>query len=241
MMNKLWFLLGACVMLILSCKNKPSGNTAAGNDSTPPAIHNTPDDTVQLGDKTFFVYFIEKKDFDKFPLPPTDSSEAQVLAKDTSVKRTGTKLVIQLKNGKQRIMANNSGDGDNYIDYTYAANYPAINRKGFFVTYYEGTGYELVNTLNGDSMMTWSAPFVSPDKKYILTASMDMVAAFDPNGFQLFAIGNNNEIKPVGEANLDDWGPGMIHWINNKTVLSEYITISEEGNTQIQYVKMVMQ
>ncbi|MFY0252381.1 hypothetical protein ACDQ55_00355 [Chitinophaga sp. 30R24] len=241
MMNKLWFLLCASIVLVLGCKNKATDHKAiATNDSTPPAINSIPDDTVQLGDKTFFVYFIEKADFDKFPLPPVDSSEADVLAKDSLVKREGNKLVIQLQNGKQRIMTNNNSDGDDYIGYTYAANYPAIKRKGFFVAYYEGNGYELINALDGDSMMTWSAPSISPDKKYMVTASMDLVAAFDPNGFQLFSI-NNNEIKQIGEANLDDWGPGMVQWINNKTILSEYITINDDGNTQIRYVKMVMQ
>lgn len=240
MMNKLWFLLLTAAVLMVGCKNKQAGNTTAANDSTPPAIHNIPDDTVQLGNKTFFVYFIEKADFDKYPFPATDSVETDVLAKDTSVKRQGTKLAIQLTNGKQRIMANNNSEGEDYIGYTFAANYPTIKRKGFFVTYYEGSAFELVNTVNGDSMMTWSAPYISPDKKYILTASMDLVAAFDPNGFQLFSV-DNNEIKPVGEASLTDWGPGMVQWINNKTILSEYITIDEEGNTQIQYVKMVMQ
>ncbi|MBS0029405.1 hypothetical protein ACTJJ0_16085 [Chitinophaga sp. 22321] len=241
MMNKLWSLLCAATILALGCKNKQTGNTAnSSNDSTPPAINSIPDDTVQLGNKTFLVYFIEKADFDKYPLPPVDSSEADVLAKDTLVKRSSNKLTIQLQNGKQRVMANNSSEGEDYIGYTYAANYPAINRKGFFVTYYEGSGFELVNALNGDSMMTWSAPYLSPDKKYILTASMDLVAAFDPNGFQLFSV-NNNEIKAVGEANLDDWGPGMVQWINNKTILSEYITINDDGNTQIRYIKMVMQ
>lgn len=240
MMNKLWFLLCAGIILALGCKTKNKNNAATANDSTPRAIHSTPDDTIQLGDKTFFVYFIEKADFDKFPLPPSDSNEAQVLAKDTLVKREGNKLTIQLQNGKQRILADNSNEGEEYIGYTYAANYPSINRKGFFVSYYEGSAFALVNTLDGDSMITWSAPAISPDKKYIMTACMDLVAAFDPNGFQLFSV-NNNEIKPVGEANLDDWGPGMVQWINDKTLLSEYITINEEGNTQIRYVKLVMQ
>lgn len=241
MMNKLWFLLCACTIVLFSCKQKTADKTnTAANDSTPPAINSTPDDTVQLGDKTFFVYFIEKTDFDKFPLPAADSNEIAVLTKDTSVKRDGNKLTIQLTNGKQRVMANNTSDGEDYIGYTYAGNYPAIKRKGFFVTYYEGSAFELVNSDNGDSMMTWSAPSVSPNKKYMVTASMDLVAAFDPNGFQLFTI-NGNDIKAAGEANLDDWGPGLVQWINNKTLLSEYITIDEEGNTQIRYVKMVMQ
>lgn len=240
-MNKLWWLLCACAIMILSCKNKTTdkANTTA-NDSTPPAINSTPDDTVQLGNKTFFVYFIEKADFDKFPPAPVDSNETDVLAKDTLVKREGNKLTIRLGNGKQRIMANNNSDGEDYIGYTYAANYPSIKRKGFFVSYYEGSAFELVNTQNGDSQVTWSAPAISPDKKYILTASMDLVAAFDPNGFQLFSV-NGNDIKAVGEASIDDWGPGLVQWINNKTILSEYITIDEEGNTQIRYVKMVMQ
>jgi hypothetical protein len=241
MMNKLWFLCCAATILVLGCKNKQANNTATtANDSTPPAIHNIPDDTVQMGNKTFFVYFIEKADFDKFPLPTIDSSETDVLAKDSLVKREGSRLTIQLQNGKQRIMANNNSEGEDYIGYTYAANYPAIKRKGFFISYYEGSAFELVNTINGDSMVTWSAPSVSPDKKFIITASMDLVAAFDPNGFQLFSV-NNNDIKAVGEVSLEDWGPGMVQWINNKTILSEYITINEDGNTQIRYVKMVMQ
>lgn len=239
MMTKLWFLLCAGTLLVLGCKHKAADNTTA-NDATPPAIHNIPDDTVQMGNKTFFVYFIEKEDFDKYPLPQVDSSEEDVLKKDSLVKREGNKLTIRLENGKQRVMANNNSDSDDYIGYTYVANYPAIKRKGFIVTYYEGSGFELVSIVNGDSMITWSAPAVSPDKKYLLTASMDLVAAFDPNGFQLFSV-DNGAVKPVGEISLTDWGPGMVQWINNKTILSEYITIDEEGVTQIQYVKMVMQ
>lgn len=239
MMTKLRFLLCAGAIMVLGCKHKAADNTAASND-TPPAIHNIPDDTVQIGNKTFFVYFIEKEDFDKYPLPQTDSSEADVLKKDSLVKRDGNKLTIRLENGKQRIMTNNNSDSDDYIGYTYVASYPAIKRKGFIVTYYEGSGFELVSTVNGDSMMTWSAPAVSPDKKYLLTASMDLVAAFDPNGFQLFSAAKDT-VKPIGEISLTNWGPGMVQWINNTTVLSEYITIDEEGVTQIRYVKMVLQ
>ncbi|PSL50094.1 hypothetical protein CLV51_1011438 [Chitinophaga niastensis] len=238
MTNKILFLLCASALLIWGCNNKPA-TVATAKDSTPPAINKTPEDTVQIGDKTFFVYFIEKADFDKYPLTPTDSSEADALKKDTLVKRNGDKLTFQLGNGKQRVFTNNFND-DNYIGYAYAANYPTIKRKGAIISYYEGSGYQLINPQNGDTLMTWSAPAISPDKKYILCASMDLVAAFDPNGFQLFSV-NNNDIKPIGENNLEDWGPGMIHWINNKTVLSEYITIDEEGNTQVRYIKMVMQ
>jgi hypothetical protein len=241
MLNKLWLLLCA-TLLVLSCKNKTASSGSAANDSTPPAIHSTPDDTVTIGNKTFLVYLIEKSDFDKYPYTSPDTSEAAALAKDPSVKRQGDKLVIRLDNGKERILTNNlGGDEENFLDYTYTGNYPSIKRKGFHLSYYEGSGFALVNTQNGDSMITWSAPAISPDKKYMITASMDLVAAFDPNGFELYSIGNNNEIKKLGEVTLEKWGPGLVQWINNKTLISEYITISEEGNTQVQYVKMVMQ
>lgn len=241
MLNKLWLPLCA-TLLVLGCKNKSANSGSAAKDTTPPAIHSTPDDTVTIGNKTFLVYLIEKADFDKFPYTSPDTSEAAALAKDTSVKRQGNKLVIKLGNGKERILNNNmEGDEENFLVYNYAGNYPSVNRKGFHLSYYEGSGFELVNTQNGDSMVTWSAPAISPDKKYMITASMDLVAAFDPNGFELYSIGNNNEVKKLGEITLEKWGPGLVQWINNTTLISEYITIGEEGDTQVQYVKMVMQ
>ncbi|RFS24526.1 hypothetical protein DVR12_04775 [Chitinophaga silvatica] len=239
MFNKLWLLLCA-TLIVFGCKNKSHDQSSVANDSTPPAIHSTPDDTVSIGNKTFLVYFIEKADFDKYPYPAMDTSEAAALAKDSTVKRDNGKLIIRLENGKERILTSNIHDEENFIDYSYIANYPSIKRKGFHLSYYEGSGFALVSTVNGDSMITWAAPAISPDKQYIITASMDLVAAFDPNGFELFSI-NNNDIKKIGEANLEKWGPGLVQWISNNTLISEYITVNDDGNTQVQYVKMVMQ
>ncbi|WP_143304911.1 hypothetical protein [Chitinophaga vietnamensis] len=239
-MFKNLLLICAIPCLLWSCGNRAGKDktTAAGDI---PATSATPIDTVTLGNKTFFVYNIDSVTFEKYPQPAMlDSSEQDALKKDSTVKRNGEKLSFRLANGKELTLTNNTSDEEGFTSYSYIANLPQIKRKGVYVTYNESNDFLLVNPDNGDTLHTWSAPILSPDKKYLLCASLDLVAAFVPNGFQLFSL-DNGKITYVGEENLEDWGPSSVKWVNDKTILCEYITINEDGNTQANYVKLVMQ
>lgn len=252
-MKNMLFLLSIAVILLWGCTQSATktdetavaADTAAATAKDPFAPDAAPVgkaiDTVHAGNKTFIVYFIDKATFDQYPQPIPDTSEKNALAKDTSVTRIGSDLYIRLANNKQLILSSNSvDDGDAYIRFKFTGDYPAIKRKGFEVTYYEADGFELVNPENGDTLLTWTAPVISPDKKYFICATQDLIEGYNPNGFQLFEV-NNNDIKLTGEVHLRKWGMEKAQWIDNKTIISTYQTEQDRDNDIVRYVKLVMQ
>jgi hypothetical protein len=214
--------------------------TQSLEDSTPD--NNIPIDTLQLGDKKLLVYTVNKAVFDQYPSTPEDTSEASLLSRDAAlVKRTGDTLIFTLTNGQHKIMPNHVDmDDEDYYGYIYAGNFPDIHRLGVIGTYYESLDYLLVNPANGDTLHTWGAPVIAPDKKHILCPSMDLEAGFVPNGFQLFSV-DNNQIKLIGDIEIKKWGPGEVKWINNNTILATYIFLDDDMNPGTKYVKMVLQ
>ncbi|MCW3463262.1 hypothetical protein [Chitinophaga nivalis] len=246
-MKKVLSLLVAPALLLWGCHSQPDTNTNATTVqqdtlAAPVGKQEIPMDTIQLGTKTFYVYAIDQATFEKYPPIPLDSNENEALLKDTLVKRSGDKLIFKLENGKEQVLTNNQSEGDDYVNYTYLTNYPQIKQKGVLLNYYEGMGYTLVNTQNGDTVYTWSPAVISPDKKYLVTASMDLVAAFDPNGFQLYEISPNYQVKLIGEKYLEKWGPVDVQWIDNKTLICKHVTIDDNTmETRVKYVKLVMQ
>lgn len=247
-MYKNLFYLAALAITLWSCGQQPTKQTpptdATGSHlANVPATSDTPIDTLELAGKTFLIYTIDSTVFESFPLQPQDTSEAMALAKDSTVKRSGSSLQFTLQNGKTVTLTDKDLDPENegdIVHFMYVSNYPEINRKGIVAYYYESQDFLLLDTRTGDTLHIWTEPIFSPDKKHILCASMDLVAAFMPNGFQLYDIGKDS-IRYKGEANLEKWGPTETKWVDEKTILCRYITIDDEGNTQSTHVKMVMQ
>ena len=126
------------------------------------------------------------------------------------------------------------------MHYSYAGFFPALHRHGVFTNYYEADGFELLNPENGDTLYTWTAPIVSPDKKYFLCPSMDIEAGFNPNGFQLFEI-NNKDIRLVGAPELTEYGIDEVRWVDNNTLIAIYQTHEDIAHDRKRYVKLVMQ
>jgi hypothetical protein len=46
---------------------------------------------------------------------------------------------------------------------------------------------------------------------------------------------------PIGEIELDNWGPGQVKWIDSNTFITEHISLDSTMNKVIKPVKMVMQ
>lgn len=249
MIKKVLFLM-VFVHFLYSCNSgKQTGNpdsTQITHDNITPeaSISDKPEyiDTIQAGDKKFLVSFVDKATYEQYPAYQLsgDTSETNALSKTTDVKRVGQQLEFHLANGGQKIRTNNSEDDDAYVLYRYAGYYPALHRHGIFTTYYEADGFELLNPDNGDTLYTWTAPIISPDKKYFLCPSMDIEAGFNPNGFQLFEI-NNKDIRLVGAPELTEYGIDEVRWVDNKTLVAVYQTHEDIANDHKRYVKLVMQ
>jgi len=232
------------LLILTSCVNKiPVHKPAVISQSPKPE---QPLDTFEMGSKNFLVYAMDESPFDPEPAVESDSAEVKLLNHHDGnghVKRKGNTLTISTDNGKQVVLTDKSDidkDGESYAIYTYTGYLPDIKQYGIFCTYYESLDYLLVNQATGESIHTWGPPLISPDKKYFICASYDLEAGFTANGLQLYSY-LNGKIIPVGEIELEKWGPGQIKWLDNHSLVAEYITLDSTMNKVIKPVKLVMQ
>ncbi|ASZ14734.1 hypothetical protein KTO58_00050 [Chitinophaga pendula] len=225
--------------------NNTTSNTnslASNSNSTTPTTNlaTRPLDTLQMGNITFFLYPSDKQTFDQYPTPTPDTSETQQLAQTNLVKRTDEQtLLFQLANNKTRTIVNDSAENQ-FSTYHYSRHYPQIHKVGIHAFYFEDDNYILVDTNNGDTTHMWGEPTVSPDGKWVLSAARDIEAGFIPNGFQLFSH-HNGKLTYAGSKEVQNWGPGIVKWIDNKTLVIEYITSEMDTKDGKTYRKMVMQ
>ena len=243
MMKKYLFIL----LAFTSCANKKSVHKQAviSKPAEQPQPKEQPLDTIQMGNKTFLIYAIDESPFDPEPAIESDSAEIKLLNHNENghVKRKGKELIITADNGKHVVMTDKTDidkDGESYSEYTYTGHLPDIKQYGIRAMYYESMDYLLVNQANGEIIHTCGPPFISPDKKYFICASYDLEAGFLENGLQLYSY-LNGKITPEGEISLEKWGPGQIKWLNNNTLIAEYITLDSAMTKVIKPVKLVMQ
>lgn len=241
-MIKYLFLL----LIITSCANyNPAYKQAViSKPAKQPQKQEQPLDTFQIGSKTFLIYAMEESPFDPEPAIEADSAEIKLLNhKDGHVKRKGKELIITTDNGKQVVMTNKPDidtDGENYTIYTYTGYLPDIKQHSINGTFYESMDFLLVSQTNGETISTWGPPIISPDKKYFICSSYDLDADLLPNGLQLYSY-LDGKITPIGEIELEKWGPGQIKWLDNNTLAAEYITLDSTMSKVIKPVKLVMQ
>jgi hypothetical protein len=230
-------------LLATACNHQKTVSQPAV-DTTQKVKASLPIDTLQLGNKSFLVYDLDQSPFSGEPVVESDSAELQLLHHETRghVKREGDSLIITLDNGQHKVFVSNShpAQDDSYTEYTYTGYIPDIKAYGIYCTYYESFEYKLVDQTNGETISTWGPPIISPNKKNFLCVSYDLEARFSANGFQLFTY-QNGKIIPVGETELDNWGPGQVKWIDDSSFIAEHITLDSNMAKIIKPVKMVMQ
>ncbi|SFD13256.1 hypothetical protein SAMN05518672_101635 [Chitinophaga sp. CF118] len=226
---------------------KTANNTATDSSSVAMATKsaNIPTDTIQMGNQTFLIYALDESPFDEAPAVESDSAELKLLNhldKSGHVERIDDSLIITLDNGHQEVFESNihPEHDDSYTEYTYTGYLPDIKQYGIYGTYYESTDFLLINQATGETVHTWGAPIISPDKKYFICSSYDLGADVIANGFQLFSY-LNGKIIPVGEINLENWGPGQVKWLDNKSLVVEAISMDAAMNKVVKPVRMVMQ
>jgi hypothetical protein len=198
-------------------------------------------DSFSVGNKSFTIYPLEHSSFEKLGTPDYDSAEYSLLIDDKDrVKRVGDSLIFTLSNGKTSILANNTKEeNDQYSIFFYAGYLPGIHQYLAYGGYYESSDYVLINADNGEITHVWGIPAVSPDHKYVICASIDLVAGVNVNGFQLFSY-RGNKLIPEGDVQFDKWGPGQMKWLDNKTIEAEYVVLDKDMNEVPKPVKLVM-
>lgn len=148
-------------------------------------------------------------------------NEKQAVEKSSRiVKREAGKLIVSLKNGKQKIYTNIEEDDESAVDYFFKRYYGDI---GFFLI--EGVSFEgktmiLLDEKNGREYMedVYNEPVVSPDKKWILFVNSDE-SCYTFNGIKIYAVSSGKldkvfeiETKSAEKSSKNDYYLEFYRW-----------------------------
>lgn len=159
-------------------------------------------------------------------LPGTDligapkDREEENIQRTSGVTRQGDELILILKSGQQKVLKNNLKNEESSVEYIFMRSLDAIGYWEILTFYYESFDYLLINQADGTETHLWNKPVVSPDNQYLLCGSTDLEAGYVPNGFQLWAI-NNDQLVLQWEKEITDWGAEKLLWTKDNFVWGE--------------------
>jgi hypothetical protein len=115
--------------------------------------------------------------------------EAQEIEKAGGrVERHGRRLVFRLGNGQTTELVSDESDSGSARRYLYAGYLPSIRHHVVDVTYYEGGSVVLLHEQTGATTTVHGFPAVAPGGRRIATASVDLIAGYDPNRIQVWRV-----------------------------------------------------
>lgn len=96
--------------------------------------------------------------------------------------------------------------------YRYERHLPEIGFHLVEMGYYEGGGWLLVDARTTDQTEILGRPSVSPGRTRFAAASVDMEAGYDPNGIQVWRLGDGPPRLEWGIDGGDSWGASDPVW-----------------------------
>lgn len=188
-------------------------------------------DTILLGK---YILSFEKTDSVSFPAyhddnpvadslwesygTPADSLENIAISKHSNiVSATDSAIWVKLLNGKMLKLnryGNTIDDSWCYFEaYLEQANCVLIH-----LYYIEGDEYILINRKNGFTISTYGKPYFAPDNRSFITISIDIVAGFNFNGIEYYAV-EADTFRKMFELPLGWCGPINAKWLTDSTVI----------------------
>lgn len=146
-----------------------------------------------------------------------DSEAERLNASQGVARRVGDTLVLRLRSGQEVRLAHDTAGSDNWVLYSFEGHLSGMPFYGIRVSYFEGSGYLIVHDSTGRRTQLDAAPLPSPSGKSIGTASLDLVAAFDPTRlFVATLVGDT--LATEFELSPTDWGPDSLRWDGDDTL-----------------------
>jgi len=133
------------------------------------------------------------------------------------VKRVDGQLILKIDNNVDLVIEDIKSDWDDCKLHSFRDYFEDINSYIVEIQYWEGGAYYLINKSLGTKIVIPGLIAVSPDKKRFVSYNIDIEAAYSPNGFEIYRLGDNSFSKEF-EFFLDDWGPSNALWINNNQI-----------------------
>ncbi|GAB2964474.1 hypothetical protein GCM10027048_37440 [Hymenobacter coalescens] len=218
---------------VLAAMSQPS---PAKKRPVPPPVYRFGHlDTLAVGDKLLRLYPGSRDTYERLPvqewllsqaanegdeLDPEAEERRRLRKAGASVQRSGPTLALRCRNGKAVRLVNNPTENyESNVLYEYVAALPRIHHWLIAVRLYEGGYYLLVDQQTGRQTVVWSPPSVSPDGRYFVCGSSDVLARYEPSGLQVWSM-------KAGRPELlwerqTEWGVSQPRWLDGHTILFE--------------------
>lgn len=145
--------------------------------------------------------------------------EERIAACADRVTRNRDTVVVKLR-GDSTVSFENVEAGEQSRGYFFAGYLEEIDAFLMEVVYWEGYGYILVDAATGHQTHLDAPPVVSPDRKRLITANMDLEAGYTRTRIQIYRLVDDRlELEWTHEPQDDPrWGPSSAEWIDSVTV-----------------------
>ena len=190
------------------------------------ATPDTNEHQIQSGIFTFTFEPSTKKIYNQYP------TKSIIMPDSSGLRQEGLNWYALDMEGKEKlVLSGNDNEGfDSFVVYECLGSVKNLPYWFFKVNFYEGGSFLLVNKNTGEKIDLVSPPIISPDQKWLISVSSDLIAEYDYNGFVLLEIKDQKIIKRA-EIALKTKGIEDAKWINNNTlsIKENYIQNDEEA------------
>ena len=137
-------------------------------------------------------------------------------------------LTFTLLTGEKVMIENDTSEStSNTIVRKYSHYLPKL---GYFVTsntFWEGSGYSLINDKSGNEIRLSGYPKPSPDYKHVITTSADAEVQMSFNGIEIYGF-KNGKFKKLLEKAFSDVEPHMPIWVDEKTIEVDLVSLDPD-------------
>jgi hypothetical protein len=191
-------------------------------------------DTLIIKNTVYNLDSINENAFRSIKTVALNEPEKEIITDTNVIRKDTLLLVFKLRNGKEKTLKNDTTD-ENFSVYKFIESFANIDYWFVGITYYEGSGYLLIDKETGDEINVWGKPYFSDNNKFFFTYSFDIEATFDPNGIQFFKV-DNRKVKNIWSKELLDWGPSGMKWSGDSSVVIEQSRLNNAGNNADSYL-----
>jgi len=145
---------------------------------------------------------------------------------------TDSTLVLSLVDGTNKILSNNTNEGDDYKHYYFQHYFDEIDYYLISVHLYEGGYWLLVNRNNGYTKRICGLPYILNGLNKIISINSDLEAGYSFNGIEFFTV-TADSLK-VEFRKETEWGPIDIKWVtdNNFLIKREHFHVDSQTGYQ---------
>jgi|WetSurMetagenome_2_1015567.scaffolds.fasta_scaffold308669_1 hypothetical protein len=239
------------IFLITACNHK---NAAKSQSDTDSINHKIKIESVDISDNSMVnnepykledTVMINNRIFKLDSIPETTYSSINTrtikwtTSIDTSLLRIFADNIIVKVADSAIVFKSDTSYGESLVKYKYGCTFPEINLIQIHASYWEWSREFLINYKNGEKIILWGNPNISPNKKHIISSSADLVACEMPNGIQLFKIGDG-KIENIFEKEITKWEPSEIKWESDTSILIKIAIVDSEYQRHFTYRRMII-